>query len=335
MLLGGAEGRIGDGSARTVVTRASSGETPLAGDRFDHDVVLTVTGSNRRSADLLVGSPGADAGRSADAGMVHLISDLLDVEGTPQLQALPLTQDAVGGRSEAGDQFGHALSLSGPDPQGRSTLLVGAPGEDVGTAAGAGSVSVHHRQGGELEGIAELRQGRGLPGTAQTGDRLGQTLAAGLVGAPGDTVSGRRGAGSVTLFHAEGTAVVPGRSFNQATPGVPGADEAGDQFGSALAFGHHARTLLVGIPGEDVGRVRDAGAVQPVTLGSSRTLRSPPSITENAPGTAGSVGTDIRFGEAFGSLPGSREHLLTIASPYAVRGSVYVLSDGVRVPARS
>lgn len=248
VLLGDADGRIGEGSARTVVTRASFGETPVAGDRFGHDVALAVTGRNGRCADLLVGSPGVDVGRSADAGTVHLISDLPDVEGTPQLQALPLTQVAVGGDVEAGDQFGHALSWSGPDPQGRSTLLVGAPGEDVGAATDAGSVSVHRLQGGDLQGLAELRQGRGLPGTAQTGDRLGQALAAGLVGAPGDTVSGRRGAGSVTLLRGPGR---PALQLSQSTAGVPGTAEVADGFGASVAVEPASGTLAVGSPGED------------------------------------------------------------------------------------
>jgi hypothetical protein len=116
---------------------------------------------------------------------------------------------------------------------------------------------------------------------------------------------------------------------------VPGANEAGDRFGSSLAFGHHGTTLLVGIPREDIKAVTNAGAVQPVQVTGTRPLRFRPALNEDAPGTAGSVGADHRFGLSLSSVSGRTEHLLTIASPYAAGGSVYVLSDGKGVPPRS
>ena len=45
--------------------------------------------------------------------------------------------------------------------------------------------------------------------------------------------------------------------FRQGARGVPGAPEAGDRFGAALAGGGN----VIGAPGEDVGRVVDAGIV--------------------------------------------------------------------------
>lgn len=422
VLLGGADGRIGGSANRVLITRATLGETPEAGDHFGYDVALAPTGHNGRCSGLLVGAPGADVDRAADAGLAWVISDLPDVEGTPQLEASVLTQADVDGSAEAGDRFGSAVLITATNQEDRRRLVVGAPGEDVGSATDAGSVSVFEMDG-QPEGLAELRQGRRgplgavvVPGTPQTGDRFGTALASGpldlpetsgtevglalVVGAPGDTVSGRdgagsvtvlqekyehaallsqstagvpgtaetadgfgasvalnprsatqvatlavgspgedlgrtSGAGSVTLFGNSGERMVPGPSFNQATAGVPGAIEAGDHFGSSLAFGHHGTTLLVGIPDENVGRTRDAGAVQPVVFAANRPVTYPASVTENAPGTAGSVGTDNHFGRTLGSLSGGAEHLLTIASPYALRGSVYVLSDGSRIPARS
>jgi len=422
VLLGGPDGRVGASGERVLITRQSLGETPEAGDHFGYDVALAPTGHNGRCAGLLVGAPGADVGRSADAGMAYVISDLPDTEGTPQLEATVLTQAGVDGVAEAGDQFGHAVAITAVNQEDRRRLVVGAPGEDIGTATDAGSVSVFEMDA-EPEGLAELRQGqRGplgavrLPGTPQSGDRFGAALTTGpldlpetsgtevglalVVGAPGDTVSGRDGAGSVTvlqekyehavlltqdtagvpgraeagdgfgaslalnprtatqvatlavgtpgedagrtsgtgsvlLFGNAGERMVPGRAFSQATAGVPGLVEAGDHFGASLAFGHHGTTLLVGIPDEDIDRIRDGGAVQPVTFAGSRALVFPTAYTENAPGTAGSVGTDNHFGRTLGALSGRTEHLLTISSPYALRGSVYVLSDGDRVPARS
>ena len=103
----------------------------------------------------------------------------------------------------------------------RRRLIVGAPGEDVGAVVDAGAVSVFDVESRPFA-LGELRQGqRGplgairLPGTPQRGDRFGSSLALGVVdlpertgneiahalmiGAPGDTVSGHAGAGSVTV----------------------------------------------------------------------------------------------------------------------------------------
>src|SRR5207244_878833 len=61
------------------------------------------------------------------------------------------------------------------------------------------------------------------------------------------------------------------RSLSQGSPGVPGTPEAGDRFGAAVAPGPGTPTcdqvgrvssyLAIGVPGEDLGGRRDAGAV--------------------------------------------------------------------------
>lgn len=421
VLLGGADGRIG-GSAKTVITRADLGETPKAGDHFGFDVALAPTGHHAGCAAILVGTPGADVNGSTDAGIAHLISDLPDTEGTPRLEAFVLSQADIAGSVEPGDGFGYSVMITGTNQEDRQRLIIGAPGEDVGSAIDAGSVGVFEMDA-EPQGLAELRQGRRgplgavrLPGTPQPGDRFGASLAGGpvdlpewsgnevglalVIGAPGDRVSNRDGAGSVTVLQekyeyaallTQDTAKVPGTAetgdgfgtsvalkprtgtqaatlavgspnedagsttntgsvtlfrntnerlvpltaFSQATAGVPGTNEAGDRFGSTLAVGHHGTTLLVGVPDEDLGSVTDAGAVQPVTLTGAEPPRFPASVTENASGTAGSVGTSHHFGRSLSALSGLTEHILTVGSPYAGAGSVYVLSDTAAVSPRS
>ncbi|GHC80526.1 FG-GAP-like repeat-containing protein [Streptomyces flavofungini] len=55
------------------------------------------------------------------------------------------------------------------------------------------------------------------------------------------------------------------QTFDQDTPGVPGAEEEGDRFGDALAVGDVTgdgyADIALGVPGEDVGSVTDAGSV--------------------------------------------------------------------------
>lgn len=422
LLLGDADGLIGEGG-REVITRATFGETPATGDHFGYDLALAPASQTDKCARLLVGAPGVDVGRVEDAGTAYLIHDLPDSEGTPVLDALPLTQGDARGTVEPGDAFGTAVAITGTNQEDRQRLIVGAPGEDAGAATDAGAVNVFEVEDDGPVGLAELRQGqRGplgavrLPGTPQAGDRFGSSLAVGVmnlpeisgtdtgqtlvIGAPGDTVSGRDGAGSVTVLQekyeaavlltqassgvpgtpetddqfgasvalnpAAGTApamlavgapredagrirdtgsvtlfdnvreqVLPHTVFTQTTRGVPGKAEDGDRFGSSLAFGHHGTTLLVGVPREDLGAVKNAGTVQPVQVAGTRPLVFRPALTEDAPGTSGSVGADHQFGLSVSAMRGRPEDLLTISSPYAAGGSVYVLSDGAKVPPRS
>jgi hypothetical protein len=226
--------------------------------------------------------------------------------------------------------------------------MVGAPGDTVSRQTGAGSVTVVSEK---FETAKLLTQSTtGVPGTAEKGDHFGSSLALSrytarelatlAVGSPGEDVGATSDAGSVTLFLNTAEQFAPRSALTQATAGVPGVPEAGDHFGQSVAFGFAETTLLVGIPTEDVGSVVDAGAVQPVRVTPARPLTFSKSITEDARGTAASVGTRHRFGRSLGSLSGRAENILTIASPYVGRGYVYVLSDatlpeGGRVPARS
>jgi hypothetical protein len=422
VLLGDQDGRIGEGE-RVIITQATFGESPEAGDHFGFDVALAPTGHNSGCASLLVGSPGEDVDGHADAGTAHLISDLPNREGTPDMDVSTLTQADAKGSAETGDQFGSSVAITGINQEDRRRLIIGAPGEDIGSAVDAGSVSVFEVDG-VPEGLAELRQGqRGplgairLPGTPQTGDRFGTSVATGLVdvaewsgqgvahglviGAPGDTVSGHDAAGSVTVLSekfesasliTQDTAGVPGTAeagdgfgfsvalnartsvqpatlavgapgedagrlantgsvtlftnsserfvartaLSQATQGVPGTNEPEDRFGSSLSFGHHASTLLVGVPTEDVGSVVDAGAVQPVKVGGPQSpLRFLPVILESAAGTNGPIAAGDQFGRSLSAMSGQHEDILTISSVYAGTGAVYVMSDASLIAPRS
>ncbi|MEW2398968.1 esterase [Streptomyces sp. NPDC046862] len=111
----------------------------------------------------------------------------------------------------------------------------------------------------------------GVPGGTRASDRNSDFNGDGyedvLVGAPGATVSGKKGAGLVTVQYGSsrgiGTSNVA--RFSQSTAGVAGAAETGDGFGKAVATGDldgdGYDDAVVGIPGEDIGTVKDAGGV--------------------------------------------------------------------------
>jgi len=125
--------------------------------------------NNDGFGDLAVGVPGEDIGAVSDAGAVNVRY----APGFGQPFGLTLlTQD----RPETADRFGSSLAdgfLAEFD--GTVDLAIGAPGETVGGAAGAGAVSVVRNDdtGFLATGSQLFYQGAGVPGTAETGDGFG------------------------------------------------------------------------------------------------------------------------------------------------------------------
>uniref|UniRef100_UPI003570FCCF FG-GAP repeat protein n=1 Tax=Streptomyces longispororuber TaxID=68230 RepID=UPI003570FCCF len=97
-------------------------------------------------------------------------------------------------------------------------------------------------------------------------------------------VGGKAEAGAVTVTYGKEGGVGRSVAYSQNSPGVGGAAEKGDRFGSDLAYGDFDRDgyddLAVGAGGEDVGRDVDGGTVQilwgsPSGLKGSTTLKDP------------------------------------------------------------
>jgi hypothetical protein len=251
-----------------------------------------------------------------------------------------MTQATGGGTVEAGDRLGWSVAVMDRTQEDPRRLVVGAPGEDVGAAVDAGAVNLWRLDTLPM-GLTELVQGKvpplgagRLPGTPQTGDRFGASLAAGVldlaersgsetaqglvVGAPGDTVSGHDGAGSITVLQEEFESV---SLITQDTAGVRGAAEKGDQYGFSLALSPvvagRARQLAVGSPGEDGGRRADTGSV---TLFANTGERLTPRATFSQ-ATAGVPGANER-GDRFGySLSFGQTATLLVGIPTEDIGS--------------
>ncbi|MFH8608711.1 FG-GAP-like repeat-containing protein [Streptomyces sp. NPDC018029] len=99
-----------------------------------------------------------------------------------------LNQDTPGvpGVAETGDDFGNALVATDLDGDGKDDLIAGAPGEAIGSAARAGSVTVLkggakgilNADGSAAGAVAYQQNTPGIPGTAEKGDTFGANLAA-------------------------------------------------------------------------------------------------------------------------------------------------------------
>jgi hypothetical protein len=140
-------------------------------------------------------------------------------------QALLTANDGAGS-----DQFGKAVALSG------DTVLVGAPGDNVGLNADQGSAYVFRRTGGAWAQEAQL-----LAPDGQAGDVLGQSVALeGDVAVVGSSINTKPAGfnGSVYVFRRTGTSW----AFEQKlTPNDP---QANDWFGNSVAIS--GDTIIVG-----------------------------------------------------------------------------------------
>ncbi|GAA2760762.1 integrin alpha [Actinopolymorpha rutila] len=300
-----------------------------AGDRFGTAVaVLDVDGDS--VSDLVVGAPGRDVGTAADAGAVYLYRG--SSTGLHLWKVLTQGSGGVPGPAQAGAAYGSTLFAYPGSSSTPASLTVGAPRWDVGGAVDAGAVTVLSlpRSGDPtVSGTILTENSPELGSSAQAGDRLGAAVQGSwALGAPGRTVNGAKGAGAVYVRIDPKVAAYT--MVSQDTPGMPGTAEPGDGFGSALDNAAPSG-LWIGVPGEDVGSLADAGMVN--TFGDTNEDGIPaepgPAYTQNSTGpggpVAGSAEAGDRFGAALASYPPSEDSdtdVVLIGAPGEDLGSI-------------
>ncbi|MDP9681490.1 trypsin-like serine protease [Streptomyces griseoviridis] len=280
--------------------------------------------------DIAVADPAASVGGDAGAGLVRVVYG--GGKGTAEI-----TQDLdwVSGGSEASDQFGLALATVDYDEDGCTDLAVGTPGEDLDTATDAGMADLLHGAPGGL-GTGTVKdthyeQGAGngslAASASETGDRMGASLAASvtkagepflLIGAPGEGVDTSAGAGMAVYVHGSTNVVV-----HQDRLGVPGAVEAGDGFGGAVAA--DANHLVIAAPGEAIGADADAGNLavfDPNTLDAENRPTALFGLDQDLDAVGGGAEAGDQFGYALALVPhrpstaaSATESILAVGSP--------------------
>lgn len=216
--------------------------------------------------DTAIADPQASVGTATKAGLVRVVYG--GNKGTAEITQVAA---GVGGVAESGDQFGDALATVDHNLDGYTDLVVGVPGEDIGTTSDAGLVQIVY---GSADGLGkgtpsglDLEQGKGEgaigASASEAGDRMGDAVAAGtttlgepylLIGVPGEDVSGVADSGNA--FYLRGKTNV---SVHQETKDVPGIAEKGDRWGTTVAGS--PEHLAIGAPNEAIGDKSDSGAV--------------------------------------------------------------------------
>ncbi|MFG1610655.1 DNRLRE domain-containing protein [Actinoplanes sp. NPDC049265] len=277
-------------AARTLnLGNSQTGVTAAAGDQFGYSI-SAYDANNDGCTDLAVGVPYKDLGSITDAGAAYL---LFGAPGGLATGPASLTYHQDSGSTpetaEAQDDFGFSVS-GNRTPKGQSYLVIGAPGEDVGTAIDAGVV---HFYRGSLNLL--LQSGTPIPGSSENDDQNGYAVAAGpnhfAVGSPGEAIGTLEFAGAVNLFSsweiADGLPKPAANLFQDAT-NVSETSEANDTFGKAVAVaayrpagaaaGQADSLVVVGVPGEDT-TVADGGQVQRFHVTAAATFVELPAIS--------------------------------------------------------
>jgi hypothetical protein len=302
--------------------------TPSDGDGFGSAVaVASRTNSPTDVSDLWIGAPDRTVEGKAEAGAVdHYV---VSADGVPTFSdTVTADTTGIGGVVNAGAHFGQVLSAQAGE------VLIGAPDDTVSHKAGAGSATV-----GYVDDFGHVTSGHfwtqdkpGVPGSAEVGDHFGAAVYDGdgfqAVGVPGEDIGTVVDAGIVQLFQGAKAS----SEIDQGTVGVPGIIEAGDRFGASVAMGvwlscQETGDLAVGSPGEDVGKIVDAGTVTLIPLPGSTGCASQ-LLTQGTGGLNGSIEKGDQVGATLSILRGrddfdeDDQDALMIGVPFEDLGAV-------------
>ncbi|MFF8381423.1 S8 family serine peptidase [Streptomyces sp. NPDC015661] len=238
-------------------------------DDYFGETLATIDWNKDGFTDLVAGTPSETVGTAADAGFVDILYGAAGGLGTGTLKATHFEQGAgtgaiAGSTSEAGDRMGHRIAAAVNDA-GRPYLIIGLPGEAIGSVAQAGSAFYVYG----TTSVAISQATAGVAGEPETGDLFAWSVSADqnyiAIGAPNEAIGSMAKSGSVVIFDAnrfDSTGhPLPLAWLDQDNAAISGGAEAGDQFGYAVAMapfrasGAAAATesiLAIGSPGESV-----------------------------------------------------------------------------------
>lgn len=315
IMYGDADGKVGEGARGTVNQGAANvGGIAETGDRFATSLAAADIDCDGFT-DLIVGTPNEDINGQADSGYAQVIWGSVGGLGNGEASR-NLTQNNFSGLTiAAGDQFGYAVDALEDVGQGGTpapdayAIAIGSPGYNVSGQDNAGVVAfIAALDGGSVTSWVS-QDTPGIPGGAEAGDRFGAAVSLNYlsgvadfvdaaVGVPNEDIGSSADAGAVTIVQDIYDLPEAGIGLDQNSPGVPGAVEAGDQFGRSVdtvRVGSTSR-LAVGIPNEDIGSDANAGSVQLATS-NGVTLTPTVALSQDTAGVSGATESGDAFGD--------------------------------------
>jgi SpoIID/LytB domain protein len=162
--------------------------------------------------DVAIGVPGEDLGGKADAGRVLVVFGSAS-RSVSHVENVHLGLSSVAGDARANDRFGHALLVTDVVAGPRADLIVGIPNKKRSGKASAGAILVVPGKTGPGLNLKADRifdqDDLPEPGTVETGDEFGFSLAGGdfdgdgrpelIVGSPGETLDAGPDAGVMQI----------------------------------------------------------------------------------------------------------------------------------------
>lgn len=332
IVLGGGKGVV-DISQAT----ANVADGPEAGDRFGFS--LAVYDANKDGcSDLAVGIPYEDVGTVKDAGYVQVIFGSVNAVGSefPSKGFVQGSAQPLADAPETDDWFGYALG-AGTSTTGVPYLAIGIPGEDG--SAGVDMGMLGYVYGTDYNAVNVTQNSAGIWEDAEPYDRFGASVAATdrffTVGVPGESIGTVAFAGAVHVFRPSiNTDGIPDPLFGMGqgrTPGPASAAQTDDRYGTALAMAPYRPTgattvtdaiLAVGVPGEDLDKAVDAGAVHVYQVKADGTVALLNWIDQNVEGVEG----DAEAGDFFG------QQLAAVNTTPNVVGTATTMRLAVGVP---
>jgi hypothetical protein len=177
------------------------------------------------------------------------------------------------------DHFGQALAAGDFDGDGFDDLAVGVPYETWNEIE-SGIVQILY---GTASGLSDVdnqlwRQGaNGIPGAEESEERFGSALSVGdfdgdgyddlAIGVAGEVIDTKYNAGAVHILYGTGSGLTANGNqyLYQDMDTLLGTSEGGDRFGTSLAAGDFDGDdfddLAIGVDGQDVIGINQAGAV--------------------------------------------------------------------------